>query len=183
MAINKHRGRPKGISGRVSAMRDLAISLREKGGSYIDIARILNVSKQRVGQLFAVGLNNNSPGICCRCKNHCHKLHRHHTDYRANKIEWICVGCHSKIHNKGKSSTRITGVFKQPKPKNTYERRDKMILGELLMAWRKEYKFSRRKLAHIIGIDHVTLSRIENGDSGSVSFENLGKIVAWIFKS
>lgn len=57
-----------------------------------------------------------------------------------------------------------------------------MILGELLRAWREKYKFSRRKLAGIIGIDHVTLSRIENGDSQSVSLDNLGKIMAWIFK-
>lgn len=58
-----------------------------------------------------------------------------------------------------------------------------MILGELLRAWREKYKFSRRKLAGIIGVDHVTLGRIEDGESQSITLENLNKIISWIFKT
>lgn len=56
-----------------------------------------------------------------------------------------------------------------------------MMLGQLLKAWRKMHKCSRRKLAGLIGVDHVTLGRIEDGESQSVSLDNLNKIIRWIF--
>ena len=56
-----------------------------------------------------------------------------------------------------------------------------MMLGQLLLGWRRHTKTSRRKLASLIGIDHVTLSRIEEGESGSISLDNLNKIIRWIF--
>lgn len=56
-----------------------------------------------------------------------------------------------------------------------------MMLGKLLAAWRKQHKYSRRKLAAIIGVDHVTLGRVENGDSASITLDNLNKIIRWIF--
>lgn len=56
-----------------------------------------------------------------------------------------------------------------------------MMLGQLLKAWRKMHKCSRRKLAGQIGVDHVTLGRIEDGESQSVSLDNLNKIIRWIF--
>jgi transcriptional regulator with XRE-family HTH domain len=58
-----------------------------------------------------------------------------------------------------------------------------MILGQLLIAWRKQHKCSRRKLATQIGIDHVTLSRVENGDSNSITLDNLSRIINWVFQS
>ena len=56
-----------------------------------------------------------------------------------------------------------------------------MMLGQLLKSWRTLHKCSRRKLASMIGVDHVTLGRIEEGESGSISLENLNKIITWIF--
>ena len=55
-----------------------------------------------------------------------------------------------------------------------------MILGELISAWREKHKVSRRKLATSIGIDHVTLMRIENSDVQAISVESLNKILVWI---
>lgn len=57
-----------------------------------------------------------------------------------------------------------------------------MILGQLLTAFRRQNKLSRRKLASQIGIDHVTLARIENGESASITLENLNKIITWTFR-
>ena len=54
-----------------------------------------------------------------------------------------------------------------------------MILGEMIQAWRKAKKISRRKLAKQIGVDHVTLSRIESGECSAISVDVLGKIYAW----
>lgn len=54
-----------------------------------------------------------------------------------------------------------------------------MIIGEMIQAWREKHHLSRRQLALRIGIDHVTLSRIENNDVRSVSIENINKILVW----
>lgn len=54
-----------------------------------------------------------------------------------------------------------------------------MILGEMIQDWRTKRKISRRKLAKQIGVDHVTLSRIETNTTANVSVEVLGKIYAW----
>ena len=54
-----------------------------------------------------------------------------------------------------------------------------MLLGEMILAWRKKNKLSRRKLATHIGIDHVTLSRIENNEGKAISNECLSKILTW----
>ena len=56
-----------------------------------------------------------------------------------------------------------------------------MILGEMIAAWREKHKVSRRKLASMIGVDHVSLSRLENNDVGTISMETLAKIQQWIF--
>lgn len=58
-----------------------------------------------------------------------------------------------------------------------------MILGQVILAYRRQHKLSRRKLASTLGIDHVTLGRIENGDSGMISLENLQKIITWLFQT
>jgi transcriptional regulator with XRE-family HTH domain len=57
-----------------------------------------------------------------------------------------------------------------------------MRLGEMIQAWREKNGYSRRKLASIIGIDHVTLARIENNESGGISIANLNLILTWIFQ-
>lgn len=54
-----------------------------------------------------------------------------------------------------------------------------MIIGEMIRAWRLERNMKRRELARIIGIDHVTLSRIENNDVRSVTIDNINKILVW----
>jgi transcriptional regulator with XRE-family HTH domain len=54
-----------------------------------------------------------------------------------------------------------------------------MILGEMIQAWREKNNMSRRKLALSMGVDHVTLSRIEKQDTRAISVEVLGKIYAW----
>ena len=54
-----------------------------------------------------------------------------------------------------------------------------MILGEMIQAWREKKKVSRRKLALQIGVDHVTLSRLEGSDHKTISPEVLGKIYSW----
>ena len=54
-----------------------------------------------------------------------------------------------------------------------------MILGEMIQAWREKKQISRRKLALLIGVDHVTLSRIENNEVHAVSPDTLGKIYTW----
>ncbi len=54
-----------------------------------------------------------------------------------------------------------------------------MILGQMILAWRKQHKVTRRKLASTIGVDHVTLSRLENSDHKTISPDVLGKIYAW----
>jgi transcriptional regulator with XRE-family HTH domain len=54
-----------------------------------------------------------------------------------------------------------------------------MIIGEMIMAWREKKGLTRRSLARVIGIDHVTLSRIENNDVRSVSITNINKILVW----
>ncbi len=56
-----------------------------------------------------------------------------------------------------------------------------MMLGQLLKSWRTVHKCSRRKLAGIIGVDHVTLGRIEDGESESITLDNLNKVIRWIF--
>lgn len=56
-----------------------------------------------------------------------------------------------------------------------------MRIGELLKSWRVERKMSRRKLAAVLGIDHVTLLRIEEQQSVSISHDSIGKIVCWMF--
>lgn len=56
-----------------------------------------------------------------------------------------------------------------------------MILGEMIQAWREKHKVSRRKLASMIGVDHVSLSRLENNDVRAVSMETLAKIHQWIY--
>lgn len=55
-----------------------------------------------------------------------------------------------------------------------------MILGQMIRAWRDKYHVSRRQLALDIGIDHVTLSRIENQDVRAISIDSLNKILVWI---
>lgn len=57
-----------------------------------------------------------------------------------------------------------------------------MRLGEMIQAWREKHGYSRRKMASIIGIDHVTLARIENNESGGISIANLNLILVWIFQ-
>lgn len=54
-----------------------------------------------------------------------------------------------------------------------------MILGKTIEAYRKKYKLSRRALAKTIGIDHVTLMRLESDDSQAISVDVLGKIYHW----
>ena len=55
-----------------------------------------------------------------------------------------------------------------------------MRLGEMIRAWRDKNHVSRRTLATQIGIDHVTLSRIENNDCRSIALESLNKIFVWM---
>lgn len=54
-----------------------------------------------------------------------------------------------------------------------------MILGKTIEAYREKYKLSRRQLARTIGIDHVTLLRLEKNDAKAVSAEVMGKIYHW----
>jgi transcriptional regulator with XRE-family HTH domain len=54
-----------------------------------------------------------------------------------------------------------------------------MILGQMIQAWREKHHVSRRQLALQIGIDHVTLSRLENNDVRAISVDILGKIYTW----
>lgn len=54
-----------------------------------------------------------------------------------------------------------------------------MILGKTIEAYRQKYKLSRRSLAKNIGIDHVTLMRLEQDDSHAISVDVLGKIYHW----
>lgn len=49
----------------------------------------------------------------------------------------------------------------------------------MIQAWREKHHVSRRRLAIQIGVDHVTLSRIENNDVRAVSPDTLGKIYTW----
>lgn len=56
-----------------------------------------------------------------------------------------------------------------------------MILGQLIEAWRKERGMSLRELAKVIGVDHVSLTRFESGDSNEIKFDNYHKILMWIF--
>jgi transcriptional regulator with XRE-family HTH domain len=50
----------------------------------------------------------------------------------------------------------------------------------MIQAWREKYKISRRKLALKIGIDHVTLGRIENNETGSITLNTWSKITMWM---
>jgi transcriptional regulator with XRE-family HTH domain len=52
----------------------------------------------------------------------------------------------------------------------------------MIQAWREKNHLSRRTLATSIGIDHVTLARLENNDVRSITMENLNKILVWISK-
>jgi len=53
-----------------------------------------------------------------------------------------------------------------------------MTLGKLIAAYRKQEGLSVRQLAKIIGVDHVTLWRLENGNSKS---ENWPAVLRWVF--
>jgi transcriptional regulator with XRE-family HTH domain len=55
-----------------------------------------------------------------------------------------------------------------------------MIFGQMIQAWREKYKISRRKLALRIGIDHVTLSRIENNETSAITLNTWSKITMWM---
>lgn len=55
-----------------------------------------------------------------------------------------------------------------------------MILGEMIQAWREKRSISRRKLATLIGIDHVVLARLENNEVSSITMENLNKLLVWM---
>jgi len=50
----------------------------------------------------------------------------------------------------------------------------------MIRAWRDKNHVSRRTLAGQIGIDHVTLSRIENNDCRAIAIDNLNKIFVWM---
>ena len=54
-----------------------------------------------------------------------------------------------------------------------------MILGQMIQAWRGKHKVSRRELATQIGIDHVTLMRLETNNVKAISVETAGKILHW----
>jgi transcriptional regulator with XRE-family HTH domain len=50
----------------------------------------------------------------------------------------------------------------------------------MIQAWREKYKISRRKLALKIGIDHVTLGRIENNETSAITLNTWSKITMWM---
>lgn len=58
-----------------------------------------------------------------------------------------------------------------------------MILGQLIKAWRTERKLSLRKMARIIGIDHVVLLRLENNETQSITMDALAKVHQWMYSS
>jgi transcriptional regulator with XRE-family HTH domain len=66
------------------------------------------------------------------------------------------------------------------KPHLFHSRYNLMRLGEMIRAWRDKNHVSRRTLATEIGIDHVTLSRIENNDCRAIAIDNLNKIFVWM---
>lgn len=95
--------------------RDPIADLKDRGWTYAEIAEMVGVSKQRIGQVLANGLPEPISGICSRCGESRDHLHRHHLDYRVQIVENICNSCHSletqseRIKKRNKKYTDIIG--------------------------------------------------------------------------